>query len=515
MQLTIKYSPDITIKSKYVRKEMSRRLEQNLNAGLKKFLKKEDFTLQRQFDRLVFTLQNPENSGDHKGMPLQKKIYDVFKFTSGISYFQESEKHHFESFEDAFKIILEKKQDTLKNPENSEKKTFRVSVRRSGYHAFTSVQFEKYIGGGLAQHTGAKVKLKGFDEEVRIEVKDDFFFLLSQKIQGIGGLPLFSEKRVLSLISGGFDSAVSPFLLMRKGAPTDFLFFNLGGLDHETGVQEISHFIADRFSAGYDPNFISIPFMPIIRELMNKKMKPKYRGILLKRCMMRVAEMVCNNMDHQAIITGESLSQVSSQTLQNLKVIENALKEVPLYRPLFGLNKQEIISFTKMMGTEEFSAKMPEYCGVVSDKPSTRAKQADIDYEEAKFPLELLEKVFISRNIEKLSKLKQEEKTPLKTISSLDSFPEISEKPEDFVIIDLREPEVFEEKPLTLKNSEIEILNIPFFEIDEKFPELDQTKQYIFTCSKGVMSQSHSRLLQRKGFNNISIVETKSAQCEI
>jgi len=92
MNLTIKYSADITIKSPYVRKEMSRRLEQNLNAGLKKFLKKEDFKLQRQFDRLIFSLKNTEISEE-----LQEKIYNIFKFTPGISYFQESEKHELDS----------------------------------------------------------------------------------------------------------------------------------------------------------------------------------------------------------------------------------------------------------------------------------------------------------------------------------------------------------------------------------------------------------------------------------
>lgn len=505
MNYILKFSPDITIKSAFVRKEMSKRVEANLRIALKKVLEKDEFTLERKFDRLLFSTQRAEKD-------IVEKIQEAFLYTPGVAFFQEFKSFPMGRFEEIFHVVLAHVKEQIDG------KTFRVTVKRSGFHAFTSVQLEQFIGGGLVQHTNGTVKLKNFEEEVKIEVKDDEFFLLSKKNNGVGGIPIFSEQRVLSLISGGFDSAVSSFLMMRKGCPTDFLFFNLGGLDHQSAVEEVSGFLSSRFSNGYDPHFISIPFLPIIRELMSDTIASKYRGILLKRAMMRVAEMVSKDMSYKAIITGESLAQVSSQTLQNLTMIQECLEETPLYRPLFSFTKAEIIDFARKMGTEERCAKIPEYCGVISHKPSTRAKKKDIEYEESKFPMEILDQVFASRTVSRISTLEKEKDIPLKTLSSIDDINTFSEKEKkNTYIIDIREEKVVKNSPLHLPENfpQEQVLYIPFFEIDEQFPLLDQSKQYVFTCSKGVMSRSHARVFLRKGFENIFVIEEPSEQCGI
>ena len=171
--------------------------------------------------------------------------------------------------------------------------------------------------------------------------------------------------------------------MMRRGARTHFCFFNLGGKDHEIGVKQVSHEIWNRYSSSHKTKFVSVDFDPIVNEILTK-VDNGLMGVILKRMMMRAASKVADKLNIKALVTGESLGQVSSQTLTNLSVIDR-VTETLILRPLIHIDKAEIIETSRVIGTHDFAAAMPEYCGVISKKPTTRAVMADIEENEAKF----------------------------------------------------------------------------------------------------------------------------------
>ncbi len=486
----LKLSPDITLKSDYVRKSLIRRLDQNIHSTLNAICEKSEFTLIRKYDRLELELSLSHDSEK------KERVIKALQCVSGIAFFWEREQFELKEFDDILHDITPKLQ-------HLENKTFRVSVKRTGKHTFTSNDLARYIGGGLLRRIqNCSVKMKNFDYNVQLEVKDNTVSLLTTRYKGIAGMPMGSEERIVSLISGGFDSGVSTFLMMRKGCPTDFLFFNLGGYDHKEGVKQVSKFITEKYSNGYNPNMIIIPFEKVMQELIEKT-EERYRTIVLKRCMMRAAELLAQDFRYAAIVTGESIAQVSSQTLVNLSVIEKSLQNTPLLRPLLTFNKDEIIAISKEMGTDIFASQMPEFCGVLSNKPATSAKLEAVLETEKNLSPNLITDALAEKVVEKMNSLTllTEEEIPLQSII----------EPND-IIIDLRQSDQIKKNPSPFASTNHTIIEIPFYDINEKFKTLDQSKHYVFFCSKGVMSKSHAQDLRQEGFTNISIFK-KGIQC--
>ncbi len=483
----LKLSPDITLKSDYVRKSLIRRLTQNIHTALQKICEKSDFTLIRKYDRLELELYS---------IPKKQAVIQILQCISGLAFFWEREQFELKDFDDILAHITPKLQ-YLQN------KTFRVSVKRNGKHNFTSNDLARYIGGGLLRRIqGSSVQMKDFDYNVRLEVKDSIVSLLTTRYEAIGGMPIGSEERVVSLISGGYDSSVSTVMMIRKGCPTDFLFFNLGGYDHKEGVKQVSKYIADKYSNGYVPNMIIVPFEKVMQEIIEKT-EERYRTIVLKRCMMRTAETLAKKYKYSAIVTGESIAQVSSQTIINLSLIENALHDTPLFRPLLTFNKNEIIEYSRTIGTNTFAEQMPEFCGVLSHKPATRAKREAVLLTEKNLSEHLIRDAVKNTIIEKMDTLRfaTEEDIPIQSVVNPNQ-----------VIIDLRQPHEIKKKPTPFTDTEITILEIPFYAINEKFKDLDQSKEYVLFCSKGVMSKSHAQDLRQAGFTNVSIFK-KGVKC--
>src|SRR5690606_6859829 len=153
---------------------------------------------------------------------------------------------------------------------------------------------------------------------------------------------------------------------------------SLGGRDHELGVMEVAHFLWKKYGSSHRVLFISVPFEEVVGEIL-AKVDNAQMGVVLKRMMLRVSTQLARRLELDALVTGEAISQVSSQTLPNLNVIDTATDMLVL-RPLIASHKQDIIDTAYAIGTAEFAKHMPEYCGVISVNPTTRAKPQRIEY---------------------------------------------------------------------------------------------------------------------------------------
>ena len=261
-----------------------------------------------------------------------------------------------------------------------EGRTFAVRVHR-GEHAtripFTSPEVERELGARLFGQA-AGVDLKSPEVEAHIELRGDEAYFYARPEPGEGGLPIGTEGRALALVSGGFDSPVAAWAVMRRGVRVDFLFCNLGGDDHLAEVVRVMKQIADHWSYGTRPKLIVADMRPVAAELRDK-VDARYGQVVLKRQMLRLATGVALSLGARALVTGEAIGQVSSQTLTNLAVTDGATPMTVL-RPLVAWNKEEIFAFARRIGTYESSSRVAEYCGLdASVGPVTEAKKAKVE----------------------------------------------------------------------------------------------------------------------------------------
>ena len=153
-------------------------------------------------------------------------------------------------------------------------------------------------------------------------------------------------------------------MLIRRGSRVHYCFFNLGGAAHEIGVKQMAYHIWQRYSASHKVRFIAINFEGVVGEIL-EKVDNGQMGVVLKRMMVRAASKVAQRFNIEAIVTGEALGQVSSQTLTNLRLIDEAADALVL-RPLITHDKEQIIAMAKEIGTDDIAKSMPEFCGVIS-----------------------------------------------------------------------------------------------------------------------------------------------------
>ncbi|WP_243665541.1 tRNA uracil 4-sulfurtransferase ThiI [Vulcanisaeta sp. JCM 16159] len=264
---------------------------------------------------------------------------------------------------------------------------FAVRVHRVGSHNFTSMDVAKAVGAALKPFS-AGVDLERPDIELFIEVRGDNAYLFTEVINGPGGLPLGSEGRLLALISGGFDSPVAAWFMMRRGSYIDALFCSLAYPIDVINFLRVSHALFSRWSIGYDPRLFIIDCSPLISEF-RAKANPHMWSVLFKRVLYEVASRVARSIGALGLVTGESLGQVSSQTLHNLMAIEHGI-DIPIYRPLIGLDKDDIMDYARRIGTYEESMRTEEFCAIFSEKPRTRVTIDELDSEFRKLDQSLI-----------------------------------------------------------------------------------------------------------------------------
>jgi thiamine biosynthesis protein ThiI len=468
MYFIVRLFSEITIKSPPVRKRWSKKLADNLRIILRRIEPKASVVL--EWDRLMVRVPSED--------PLIKaRIIRALQSTPGIANISQVGAYPFETVHDIYELALAVWKDRLDGL------TFSVRAKRNGTHDFSSLDVEKYVGGGLNQHTSAAgVKLKKPDVTVIIEIKDDTCYIVDKKYEGLGGFPVGTQESVLSLVSGGFDSTVASYLIMRRGLKTHYLFFNLGGREHEIAVKEIAFYLWNTFASSHRVKFISVPFEGVVAEIL-EKIGPSNMGVVLKRMMLRAAERVAARGKFEALVTGEAISQVSSQTIPNLQAIDDIDTRLVL-RPLIAMDKPEIIGQARKIGTEEFSAAVPEYCGVISVKPSSKVNMKSLLAEEENFDFAVLEKALSDSIMQAIDDVPNDMHEEVQK-AELVEMPIAGD-----VIIDIRPPNEIELKPLVVDNCSV--MQIPFYALSTQFPSLDSSKRYLLYCDKGVMSQLHA-----------------------
>ncbi|ARD43741.1 tRNA uracil 4-sulfurtransferase ThiI [Colwellia sp. PAMC 21821] len=481
MKFIVKLQAEITIKSRPVRKRFTKILESSVKNVLRRV--DDQVTTRMNWDNIEVNTANntPEN---------RLKLIETLKSIPGIPMFLEVQQTDFTDLHDIYEKTL------AVHAKNIENKTFCVRVKRTGKHDFNSIKVEQYVGGGLNQQVeSARVKLTKPDVTVYLEIKNENLFIVTERHKGMGGFPIATQEDVLSLMSGGFDSGVASYQMIKKGARTHYCFFNLGGDAHEVGVKQVSYYLWDKFGASHRVKFFAVDFEPVVAEIL-ENIENGLMGVVLKRMMMRAAEKIAAKMGIQALVTGEAVGQVSSQTLTNLNVIDR-VTETLILRPLVAYDKQDIIDIARQIGTEDFAKTIPEYCGVISKKPTVKAVLSKVEAEEANFDFAVLDKVIAETRIFDIRDIGKESEAEIHAVDTLDNIPA------NAVVLDIRSPEEEDDNPLDLEG--VEVVHLPFYKLTTQFGDLDKSKDYLLYCDQGVMSKLQALYLLGAGFTNVKV----------
>ncbi|HGN0160674.1 TPA: tRNA uracil 4-sulfurtransferase ThiI [Proteus mirabilis] len=483
MKFIIKLFPEITIKSQSVRIRFIKILTSNIRNVLSTL--GDDITVVRHWDNIVVVSKDESKS---------EAVCDALTRIPGIHHFLQVEEHSYTDLHNIFEQTFAAFGHLVEN------KTFCVRAKRRGKHSFTSNEVECYVGGGFNQHVeSAKVKLTRPDVTINLEIEDDKLILVNARYEGIGGFPIGTQEDVLSLISGGYDSGVSSYMLMRRGSRVHYCFFNLGGSAHEIGVKQVAHYLWNRFGRSHKVHFVAVDFEPVVAEIL-EKIDDGQMGVVLKRMMVRAASRVAERYGVQAIVTGEALGQVSSQTLTNLRLIDNATDTLIL-RPLITHDKENIINIARQIGTEDFARTMPEFCGVISKNPTVKAVKAKIEAEEEKFDFSILDSVVENAKNMDIRRIAEE------TVQQVTEVEMVSEFATNDVVLDIRSPEEQENSPLKLEG--VDVKELPFYKLSTQFGDLDNSKTYLLYCERGMMSRLQALYLREQGFNNVKVYRKK------
>jgi len=485
MRFIVRLHAEITIKSKSMRQRLGKVLTGNLRTLLKAI--NPQVRVRFEWDRI--TVKVPDGDAS-----VRRQVLERLQTTPGIAHFEEVEQRPFTTFDDVLDWVIETKAPLIEN------RSFAVRVRRKGKHDFSSQDMAIYLGGGIkARVNGASVNLSKPDCEVNLLLEDDTVSLVLNRTKGIGGFPLPTQESVLSLMSGGFDSAVASFQMMRRGARTHFCFFNLGADAHEAAVREIAYALWEKYSRTHAVKFVSVDFGPVVQKIL-EDVDNGLMGVMLKRAMLRAASQVAEKAKCKALVTGEAMGQVSSQTLSNLQIIDEVTNTLVL-RPLIVSDKNDIVNQAREIGVEDYCASVPEYCGVISQRPNVRVERDAIEAAELAIPDQLINKVVNEAKVIDIRDVHTDKSAGPRIISTS------AELPSNAKVIDVRSSDEEDENPLEIEN--LDVIHIPFFKLSAKYPELDQNFDYLLYCDQGVMSRLQAIHLMEQGFSNVAVYDLK------
>lgn len=269
--------------------------------------------------------------------------------------------------------------------------SFRIETQRGDKEfPLISPEINRRLGGAVKEFSGARVDLGNPEFTVVVEILPRDAFFGFDKIAGAGGLPVGVSGRAVALISGGIDSPVAAYRMMQRGCRLIFVHFHSAPYLDKTSQEKARQLVSELTRRQFHSRLYLIPFGEIQRQIVAAVARP-LRVVLYRRMMLRIAEQVARREKAKALVTGESLAQVASQTLDNMAVIEQAAR-LPILRPLVGMDKQEIIDQARRIGTYDISSIPDQDCCqlFVPKHPATKAQPRDIEEDESRIDIEEL-----------------------------------------------------------------------------------------------------------------------------
>ena len=467
--LILRLSGDFYTKARKTRMRFLRRLGANAEAAL--HAHGIPYKLEKTWSRLYVETPDPAGASE--------ALSRVFGFQS----VSEVTPRPWESLEDVVSEGVRFFADSVRGRSFAVRATRRGDRGRIG---FDSIQVERALGRALLDAGAARVNLDEPEVTAFVEIEPGTAHFFEEKVPAHGGLPVGVEGRGVALVSGGFDSAVASWLLLKRGVQLDYVFCNLGGSAHRIGVLRVMKEINDRWSYGYKPTLHEVDFAPLAL-LLREKARPEHWQIILKRFMLRAGAAVAHRGGRLGLVTGDAMGQVSSQTLQNIAVINQVAPAIPVLRPLVGFNKEEILALARKIGIHDLSAAVGEYCDLMPRRPATRAVLQQVLRDEAAMDAEeLLHGLIDTRTIFDLRRL------PPEALGS--PVLETDRVPEGATLLDLRSATAF--RAWHYPGS----LHLDFGRALAAWPSFDKGRPYVLVCEVGLKSAHLAERMQAEGF---------------
>ncbi len=272
-----------------------------------------------------------------------------------------------------------------------EASSFAVRCQRSDKRfPLTSPEIERSLGSFIQERTNWPVQLKGPDLTIHVLVDENGIFTWTRRIKGPGGLPVGVGGRATCLLSGGIDSPVAAYQMMKRGMQIDFVHFHSVPRTDPASLEKVEDLVRILIRYQRPARLAMVPLLPIQEEIA-ALCPAELRVLLYRRFMTRLAEKAAHRFRSDALITGEALGQVASQTIQNLRAVES-VATMPVLRPLVCFDKPEIIDIARRMGTYETSI-LPHFdcCSfLLPDSPATKSTKGELDRAEEALDVDAL-----------------------------------------------------------------------------------------------------------------------------
>jgi thiamine biosynthesis protein ThiI len=271
------------------------------------------------------------------------------------------------------------------------KSTFAVRCHRVGAHSYSSVDVCREAGTRIQSALKDRmpmVNLTKPQHTVNIEIRDDEAYVFTDTFPGAGGFPVGSQGKLVCLLSGGIDSPVAAWQTMKRGCPLTPIYMDNAPLTDETTKNKALETARKLFewSVGYPRKVYIVPHGRNLERFMQEAPK-RFTCLLCKRMMYRIAERIADIEGAEGIVTGEAIGEQASQTITNLRVLDEAATKYPIHRPLLGFDKTETEALARKIGTFQISTQKAKSCTAAPDQPATRAKLQMIKQAEEKLEI--------------------------------------------------------------------------------------------------------------------------------